>query len=75
MEYLDVMLVIGLELKQQDLKWERVVESIRKNIKSNEFRSSLITKSELIFKVIREHIRKWNMVEDYVSCYVVNKSI
>ena len=55
-------------------KWEgAVVESIRKNVKSNELRSSLINQKELSFKGIREHIRKWDMVEDEVSFYVVNK--
>ena len=65
MEYIDVMLGLGIELKQQDDKW---VESIRKNVKSNELRRSLITLKELSFKGIREHIRKWYIVEDEVSC-------
>ena len=69
MEYLDVMLGLGLELKQQDEKWEGVVvESIMNNVKSNELRMSLITQKELQFKGIREHIRKWDMVEDEMSC-------
>ena len=79
MEYLDAMLGLGLELKQQDEKWEGVVvESIRKNLISNELRRSLINKNALSFKEIRDHIRKWNIVGDDsndVNCYRINSDM
>ena len=58
-EYLDVMLGLGLEFKQLEDKWEGVVvESIRKNVGSRELRRSLINKRELSFKYIMEYIRR-----------------
>ena len=79
MEYLDAMLGLGLELKQQEEKWEGVVvESIRKNLISNELRRSLINKNALSFKEIRDHIREWNIVGDDsndVNCYRINSDM
>ena len=74
-EYLDVMLGLGLEFKQLEEKWEGVVvESIRKNVRSSELRRSLINKRELSFKDIREYIRRWDMVEEDVNCYTLKES-
>ena len=57
-EYLDVMLGLGLEFKELEEKWEGVVvESIRKNVRSSELRS-LINRRKLSFKNKREYIRR-----------------
>ena len=57
-EYLDVMLGLGLEFKQLEEKWEGVVvESIR-NVRSSELKRSIINKRELSFKDIRERYKK-----------------
>ena len=73
-EYLDVMLGLGLEFKQLEEKWEGVVvESIR-NVRSSELRRSLINKRKLSFKDIREYIRRLDMVEEDVNCYKVKES-
>ena len=57
-EYLDVMLGLGLEFKELEEKWEGVVvESIRKNVRSSELRS-LINRRKLSFKDKREYLRR-----------------